>query len=58
VPNVTNRKSIEATFLCRQLPINMWSKGTQRLLARLPAKQLYEIPGALVWRQERDDDLP
>jgi hypothetical protein len=30
----------------------------QRLPSRLPVEQLHEIPGALVWRKERDDDLP
>jgi hypothetical protein len=25
---------------------------------RLLAEERYEIPGSLVWRKERDDDLP
>jgi hypothetical protein len=31
---------------------------TRIVIRRLPAEQLHKIPSSLVWRQERNNDLP
>jgi hypothetical protein len=40
----------------RSLPLPM--RGVISELFRLLAKKRYEIPSPLVWRKERNDDLP